>query len=231
MQVPVVRTVVTMSDYARAVVRAWDDETPAKASVAVLWGQYMIETGGKACWNFNIGNVKAVNGDGYDYHCLSGVWEGVDPVTATRLVSTGEARLDPSADHHEAVSPKVAVIFDPPHPATRFRAFRNLDDAMRDHLALLRKRFAVAWPAVVAGDPKVFAQKLHDAHYFTASAEAYAAGMRRPFEDFMMASAYENAVAALEQDAVPTEPEVSNPASEPTIHVDLHVEDSSGPEE
>lgn len=212
-QVPVTRTVITLRDYARAVLLKWGGGLrPSKATVAVLWAQYCIETGGTACWNFNVGNVKSHAGDGYDFHCLRGVWEGVSPAEAERLIASGEARRDPSADHAKAVDPKaegkrVSVVFEPPHPQTRFRAFYSLEEAMGDHLALLQKRFAGAWGAVLAGDYKLFAQQLKARGYFTASAEAYANGMRRAYEDFLMSAGYEDALEVLAQaDATPTLP-------------------------
>jgi hypothetical protein len=60
MLVPTIRTPVSISEYARAVVRAWpvvESGVPSEAAVAVLHAQYMAETGGRACWNWNIGNV------------------------------------------------------------------------------------------------------------------------------------------------------------------------------
>lgn len=197
--VPVKRTVVTMREYIRAVIRAWKHADPGpctKGSCAVLYAQYMIETGGAACWNWNVGNVKHVKGDGYDYHELRGVWEGVSPVTAGNLIAAGLATADNSPDHAKAVGPgRVSVLFQPPHPATWFRAFPNLATAMEDHLKTLAKRFAAAWPAVIAGSHGEFARLLKSRGYFTASAEAYAAGMARPFHAAMQSTAYDDAMA------------------------------------
>jgi hypothetical protein len=199
-QVPVQRTVVSMLDYASAVIAAWpelgDGDVPAKEAVAVLWAQYMIETGGKSCWNWNLGNVKKVASDGFDFMCLSGIWEGVTPAEADRLVTSGQATRDPSADHARAVGAgHVSVLFQPPHPQTRFRAYACLAGAMREHLKLLaKKRYAPVWPTVLAGDVNAFAHGLKAHGYFTASADAYAAGMRPAFDAFMHSDAYERAV-------------------------------------
>jgi hypothetical protein len=226
--IPTVRTIVTLRDYARAVVRAWHkvgEGVPDKASVAVLWAQYMIETGGRDSWGWNIGNTKEIPNDGINYHALRGVWEGATPAEAARLIASGEAVADPSPDHARAVGVgRASVIYQPPHPATWFSSFESLDQAMEHHLVFLARRFAPAWPAVLAGDPSKFAHALRARGYFTASAEAYAAGMRRPYENFLMSSGYEDALAALEADATPTLPAMENPPSEPepieqaTIH-------------
>lgn len=210
--VPVKRTAVTMADYVRAVVRCWGTlfgTIPLEQSIAVLYAQYMIETGGRACWNWNIGNVKHVTGDGYDYQMLNGVWEGVSPAVAAQLIASGQAKEDPSADHAKAVgAPKrQSVVFQPPHPATWFRAFPALDDAMTHHLQLLSKRFAKAWPAVISGDFMAFAHALHDQHYFTADPGSYANGMRGPFNALVASTTYEELIAT-PTEAPETEPEV-----------------------
>lgn len=199
--VPVLRTTPTMADYVRAVVRAWPlvgDGFPTEASVAVLWSQYMIETGGRSCFGWNIGNAKHFKGDGFDYHMLRGVWEGVTPVTAGNLIAAGLASRDPSPDHAKAVGAgRVSVLFEPPHPQTWFRAFGSLDEGMREHLQLLRRRFNGAWPSVLAGDFGGFARALKAQGYFTADAGAYAAGMRRPFEALVASATYEDLVLSM----------------------------------
>jgi len=200
--------------YVRAVIRAWPKVgtgVPSKEAVGVLWAQFSIETGGRACWGWNLGNVKKFPGDGYDYHCLNRVWEGVSKGMAQRLIESGQATADPSISHQKAVGVnRVSVIFNPPHPATRFRWFPNLDEAMEDHLVLLaKKKFSTAWPAVVAGDCTQFAKALRAKGYFTASADAYAKGMERSFKPYMASTAYEEAVAELNGEPSPTAPSVA----------------------
>lgn len=107
------------------------------------------------------------------------------------------------------------MLFQPTHPATRFRAFETLAEAMEEHLVLLaRKRYRTAWPAVLAGDVGAFARELRARGYFTASAPAYASAMRPAFEAFLRSSAYDDACRALAQDDVPTVPEL-----EPTLAI------------
>lgn len=198
-----VKTIPTALVYSGAVIDDWeavsDDltEVPPKAAVGVLYAHYMIETGGLNCYNWNIGNVKHVTGDGYDYHCLNGVWEGVSAAEAARLISAGEAILDPNASHQGSCKPLTGVVFKPPHPATRFRVYANLSESMRDHLILLcKKRYANAWPAVLAGDVMAFAQALKDHGYMTSSAAAYGHGMQPSFSHYMASREYEQALAA-----------------------------------
>ena len=234
--VEVKRTVVSMRDYARAVIKAWFADTgefPSKKSVAVLFAQYMIETSGKACWNWNIGNAKHKPGDGHDYMMLSGVWEGEAPFTAAALIARGEAKLDTNPAHIKAVGPnKTAVIYNPPHPATWFIAYPSLDAAMVSHLKRLKGRFGKCWPDVEEGDYRGFAHTLKAGpdgientrdDYFTAEAEAYATGMAPHFHNFVNSSMFDSELQAiLGQMEAPTLdqlPDDTLPPDSPTTEV------------
>lgn len=191
---PLQRTTFATVDFARALIRAWKrmmGTYPTKASVGVLWAHYALETGvGVACWNNNIGNVKHVKGDGHDYVMLPGTWE----------IINGKR-----------------VTFSPPHPATWFRAFATLDDAMVEHLTFLRgKRYGPAWIFVEAGDPEGFARKLKERGYYTASADDYARGMLRHFAAWQKSPAYDDALEQIQRVAeTPTEPELPHVDSDP----------------
>lgn len=213
LRVAPVRTLVTMPEYTRACVAAWPSVEPSAVTagaLSVLWAQYMIETGGRACWSWNIGNVKAVPGQ--PYQCLVGTWEGVTREAARVLIMRGQATEDTNPAHRRAVGPgRVAVVFQPPHPATRFRAFGDLSEAMRDHLQLLaRRRYRTAWPHVLAGNVDAFARELHARGYYTATPAAYAAGMRPHARAFLASGAF-----ASEAPTMPSLPEA--PASRPAL--------------
>lgn len=115
------RTTHTLADYTGAVVAAWSrlyGSPPTEGTCGVLWAQYALETGrGSACWNNNIGNVKHVRGDGYDYVELPNTWE----------IIGGKK-----------------VIFQPPDPQTWFRVYDSLAEAMVDHLCFLERRYGNA---------------------------------------------------------------------------------------
>lgn len=230
-RVPAVQTKATLQVYARACVRSWNHVAtgvPLEASIAVLWGQYMVETGGEHCYNWNIGNVKKVDGDGYDYHCLNGVWEGVSPAAAKQLVDSGQAKYDDNEGHKKMVgASRVSVVFFPPHPATRFRAYRTLDMAMAHHLLFLKKRFASAWQYVLSGDPVAFAKELGAHGYFTADPLQYARLMKPGFDAFIKATAYEDAVAEMqdEQKAADAAAQVeTSPVDWQVVHPDIEFE-------
>lgn len=162
-EVPPVRTPVSMQKYADACRAAWIPELGGDApylSVAVLWGQYMVETGGASCWNWNLGNVKRIVGDGNPFHVLGGNKENG--------VVVGRS-------------------------ASMFRAFPDLATAMRLHLRFLYSgRYQKAWNCIIAFAPEDCARELYDAKYYTGIAgtreqkiRAYAHGMRMHFDDFV----------------------------------------------
>jgi hypothetical protein len=154
-------TRVTPAQLLAALARAWRvvfvGTEPKRESLLVLLAQWALETGeGSAMHAFNLGNVKSIEGDGRDF-CAFPCWE----------MERGQK-----------------VWYRPPHPATRFRAYRSLDEGAIDYLKLLSKRFARAWPAVLAGDPEAFAHELKLSHYYTADESAYAAGVRARFNRY-----------------------------------------------
>lgn len=160
--VPTVRTTPTTPQFIHALAGTWPEVIQKQA--AVIWAQWALETGtGKFCCNWNLGNVKHVKGDGYDYMALKGVWE---------IVNGKRIELPPE------------------NPGSWFRALPSLDEGMHDHIALIRdKRFRAAWPAVLAGDPIGFARILKEQRYYTASLESYSALMAANFNAFMRATA------------------------------------------
>ncbi len=156
--VPFVRTSIDQKTYARALVAAWRallGSDPTKGQAGVLWAQYGIETGaGPFCWNWNIGNVKHVTGDGHEWMMLPNTWE----------MERGKR-----------------VVYQPPHPATWFRSFPDLDTAMVEHFAFLHgKRYAPAWEGVELEDCGLFARLLKQGGLLHRGRERLRCGDARP---------------------------------------------------
>jgi hypothetical protein len=230
-RVATIRTVPTAPVFTRAVIDAWpiafpEQPTvpPRKEAVGVLFAHYMLETGGLHCYGWNIGNVKYVPGRGYDYHCLRGVWEGESLANAQRLIASGEAVWDLDESHHKQCRPNVSVVYQPPHPATRFMTYLTLADSMDEHLALLAKRrYASAWPHVLSGSVRAFADALKAKGYFTSSAKAYGDGMMGHFNHFMASEDYE---LVLNHDVTVPVSEFSGGIIHPTLDFEPRVYDS-----
>ena len=125
---------------------------PTRANLLVLLSHWAFETAfGRACHRYNLGNIKHRDGDGRDY-----VMFRCSEVVGGRQ-----------------------IWYDPPHPATWFRAYASLGDGVLDYLVLLRGQFGYAWPAVEAGDPADFSHRLKTRGYYTADEAVYTAGMER----------------------------------------------------
>lgn len=146
---------ISQGEAAYALREAWNrlyGEYPSIASLALLWAQWALETGrGKAIHCFNFGNIKAVANGPCDW-------------TYYRC--------------NEIIGGKV-VWFDPPHPASCFRAYRTSVDGAYDYICFLAKkaRYAKAWQQVIAGNPSAFSHELKVAGYYTADEGLYTRGV------------------------------------------------------
>lgn len=154
--VPARITQIASFDLYKALQRTWSvavNNSPCtRASLLVLLAQSALETGfWHACWNWNLGNVKAVRGDGYDYYQIR---------------------------CNEVINGRIVWI-DPPDPGCSFRSFDTLDEGSLHYLMQLRGRFRPAWPAVIEGDPVGFCHLLKQSGYFTADEGLYTAGVVR----------------------------------------------------
>lgn len=226
----VVHTPATALELALAAVRSIA-EIP-REGFAILWAQYCGETGrGQHCYNFNIGNVKHVAGDGFDYVELHGVWEGMTREGFDRAKAGAfgaYVSLDDSEGHRTAVAPRLAVRFDPPHPATWFRAYDSLTHAVDEHARFLEARFPLAWEAVLIGDLGLFVHQLRARGYFTANEISYLTALRPAYDEALGRSDFEHAIA-LRKD------EIAEEATDPGVRVvyampELEVEETVSPQ-
>jgi hypothetical protein len=166
---------------------AWPDLTENGART--LTGQFMAETGGgKYCFNWNLGNVKAGPNEPHMY--LHNVWECDSQAGAEGQVAraNGLARIA-TADEinkHGWKCPRVVVVYDPPHAQCRFRAYDSLQDGARRWLGH-HQRIALADPRLItalnAGDIHAVAHALKTARYYTAAEADYARAMTRTKEN------------------------------------------------
>jgi len=153
----------------------------------MLSAQYAYETGsGRYCFNYNLGNHKAGANEPHTY--LHGVWEGISREGFDRMHADptfGElVRIeDPQSaaqKGHSVPQGKSVVLFDPPHPTSRFRANATMEEGVmrfadyHKHLAQKNKRYL---GALTAGDCRAVAQMLASMGYFTGDVDAYAQGL------------------------------------------------------
>lgn len=160
---------------------AWPELTENGART--LTAQFMGETGGgKYCFNWNLGNVKEPTGK-LPHMYFHSVWEVFTPASAQAQVdkSGGLARIATDAEikKHGWSYPAGSrvVVFAPPHPASRFRAYANLKDGAQrwlgHHQRIARQNPGYLY-SVNAGDTKSVAHALKMARYYTAGEADYA---------------------------------------------------------
>jgi hypothetical protein len=150
-----------------------------------LTAQFMAETGGgKYCFNWNLGNVKA--GPTIPHMYLHGVWEVDSPVSGQAQVDKSEGLAHVATDEeikkHGWGCPagKVIAVFEPPHPQCRFRAYGSLQDGAQRWLLYhqgLSARNPSFFDSLNAGDISAVAHALKQARYYTASEADYARAM------------------------------------------------------
>lgn len=155
------------------------DPSESVKALRLLTAQWSLETGrGASCMCWNLGNVKSVEGDGYDYTFFAcGEILGSDP--AHRAANS---------------SPLIAIKWDngttaevevqPKHPWCRFRAFASLEAGASDWLQLMIGRFHGAWDELLGGDPHAFAVALHTLRYFTADPAQYGNTLAALYDEF-----------------------------------------------
>jgi hypothetical protein len=62
--------------------------------------------------------------------------------------------------------------------AQGFRAYGSLEEGARDYVSVLKDRFPAAFAQAASGKVDGFAHALKTSHYYTASEQAYDAGLR-----------------------------------------------------
>lgn len=151
-----------------------------------LTAQFMFETAeGCHCYNWNLGNVKAGPDDLHMY--LRGVWECATAASAQQQISNSNGLVRIATADEIAKkgwtcgsATPVIVVFDPPHPMARFRAYNSLSDGAQRWVAH-HQRIAQSYSDYLVNlnvaNIAAVAHTLKLVQYYTASEPAYVAGM------------------------------------------------------
>jgi hypothetical protein len=176
-------TTPTPRDVVSMLLESWPQLTENGART--LTAQFMAETGGgKYCFNWNLGNVKAGANEPHMY--LRGVWEcdsqSGAAVQVTRANGLAHIATPDEIKKHGWKCPAAVVVFDPPHPQCRFRAYASLRDGAQrwlgHHQSIARKDPNYI-NALNAGNIAAVAHALKMAGYYTAGEADYARAMTR----------------------------------------------------
>ena len=192
-----------------------EHEAPRKAAI-ILTAQMALETRRFAStMNWNFGGVKC-----------SRTWRGCWQHFPTREHWTPAeyaeqlALCGPGCEL-VAIGPskqpgKTIYMVKGRHPANKFRAFENFDDAIAHHVAFLLRRYRPAVDAALLGDPRAYAFALRRGGYFTAPAEDYADHVESLANEYARTMPADPAPEAPRSpEAVPVSIAASVPAPEP----------------
>jgi hypothetical protein len=179
------RTPIARAPLLQALAQAWPEL--GEEGARTLHAQYVAETGGgRACYNYNLGNLKQPDAK-QPHTYLRNVWEVLPAARAASAVvaargSAARATVDQRRARGWTAPPgHEVVVFQPPHPATRFKAFTSLDDAARAFVSTHRRlaeRDGDYLANLRAGDAVAVAHALKSVGYYTGSETAYARRMK-----------------------------------------------------
>ncbi len=146
---------------------------PSEHALDVLVAASAFETGRwKSCWNFNLGNVKAESTWTGEYTCLANVREVIQGV---------ERWFSPEGETAGKGGPVIGQRYSlpPGHPATRFRAYPDIESGCEGWVEKLAKRYRESLELLLAGcSSDDFIASLKRQGYFTGELDAYQAGVR-----------------------------------------------------
>lgn len=159
---PTVCTPAELRDALMGAWRAYFGVWPSPGSIAVLMAQWALETGrGKSCHGWNLANEKYPGsvelGAAGDWYWLE-CWEII---------------------HGQR------VIISPPDRGACWRWYPCLADGAAAYLRSLVVRYAPAWHAVIAGDPRLFVDTIHNLNYFTGDLAEYRTAVTLLWHEFI----------------------------------------------
>ncbi len=174
-RVPRVKTEVSESQLAQALIEAWKSlfgNMPSKEQIAMLLSQNALETGHrKSMWNYNVGNITTDGNGKYDY------WEGLDWLYES--LPSDQTGLSPRQ--------KKTITL-------KYRAYPNLIEGAKDYLQVISSgRYSKAWQNILHPNIEEYSKALKDAGYYTADEAPYTKNLVSLFSQFNKSNGYEKA--------------------------------------
>lgn len=149
---------------------------PKRCAVELKMAHVKLETGFRACHNWNLGNIKSVTGDGCDWQYFSCGEE----IPATHLAAcerVGPGLVTVKARYQRGGQEWLSLWISKPHPWTKFKAYETLADGLKGQLEYL-KRHPDVLAALMTGDAEAYNDALVAAHYYTAGKAQYLAALK-----------------------------------------------------
>lgn len=166
-RVPRVKTEVSESQLAQALIEAWKSlfgNMPSKEQIAMLLSQNALETEHrKSMWNYNVGNVTTDGKGSHNYF---------DDLTTEEQTSPGQWKKK----------------------NLKYRAFDSLKDGAIDYLNFISSgKYSQAWQHILHPDPKSYSKALKQSGYYTADEAPYTKNLVSLFSRFNKSNSYEQA--------------------------------------
>lgn len=169
--------------------KAWPQLTVAGARL--ITAQYMGETtGGKSCWNYNLGNVKCADPKTHLHQYLPGTWEYWSAeMVRSKVASDKNARYATPAEIKAKVGTesggKKVIFFKPPDLFCCFLAYHSLAEGVDDWTNFY-KRKAKKHPELLGGinkgDYVMFTKVLCKDGYYSQDEAKYVSSMKKQKE-------------------------------------------------
>jgi hypothetical protein len=169
-------------------VEQWGNELNEEGCLS-LTAQFWHETGGgRYCFNWNLGNIKAL--DSVPHMYLRNVWELYRVRSEAQKAATSALATFASA---ELIAKKgwgcppgcTIVVFQPPHGQCRFRSYASLSEGAAkwvEHHRKIAAKDPDYLPNLNAGNLTGAAHDLREARYYTGDEGGYARAMLRARE-------------------------------------------------
>lgn len=143
---------------------------PDRKIIHILHAQSALETGHwKSISNYNLGGAKKHGECDWTYFTTT---ERFPDATAQKYVASSKPGSEVSV--LKQGDGWTTLKFSGKQQMNCFASWETLDDAAKDHLALLFRRFPKAVEKAKAGDAIGYVRELKKGGYFTASEEEYA---------------------------------------------------------
>lgn len=151
-----------------------------------------------ACWNNNLGNVKATPTWDGQYTCLTNVWE---------ILNGTKRWFSPRGETAGRNGPFIGKAYDVPpgHPQTRFRAYDTLAEGIVGFVDKLTGMYRASLDVLLAGGSSdAFVAALKRQRYFTGDLEGYQRSVRSYYAEFSIVW-HQRALATLGYDVGPAD--------------------------
>lgn len=173
-ELPAVKTPLTILALWNALLVRWERlGVPVRRSAVELkLAHVQLETGLRACWQWNLGNVKysAKHPSFWQFFACG---EEVGSAQLQEAKRYGMHLVEVKKEYAGGNgAPRYSLWLKPPHPWTKFAAFESLADGVEFQFGYLLRHPGVL-AALQTGDAQSYNDQLVAAGYYTAGKERY----------------------------------------------------------